>query len=920
MKRYLRTLIILVFLTVCTVVFAPSAAAMGESMNLTIKTVIDNADAYPTQVASLTAMYSAERIYKMTSSESTYKPSYTSSKVFDIKNNQSTVLTFDAYSKANCDTFWFTANQYTDKHLSLASVEFTADSNLKSYTYSPSGTLPNTYAIQPLNWVEVINSAKPTSITLHFKYNPEIGTAAPDPDPAPSYAKTIDYLGDGVTNPDTTANGVNDYRLNLDLTTQAATEDNKADVIFVLDVSGSMGDKLSSGQTKIALLRSTMTDAINSLTTNPNNRVSIIKFSDSSQVLISGSSDKTALLNAVSGLTASGCTNYYASLSDAIGQVNSMTSSDSINRDKVVIFLTDGEPNRANPAVSATSTITYIGQSYAYDVAKKFSNVDKFYSIFIGDNSGSASNLQTVTQLVPVSQEKFMVQASNAQQLKDTFTRFLSKMSNSLYNVSITDALSEYVAYIGGMKATMTSGSGSPVTLTAGVDYSVTTDIGGITVKFLNTLAADTRYALSFNVRSSDKALVDYAASKSYPAIGDPNTDYPGNTTSSGKAGFYSNASASLKYSFGASGTAEKAYSKPVVQVVELPPISANVLLNKVLNGKDLTKDMFSFEVTQVTKDGDVILGTVTNDEDGKIKFDKLETFNLSELGTYTFKVKEVIPATPVKGMIYDTRTLTINVKVTRDGDTLVPEVSYPDGQQFINTYAPEPVYVTLEAAKELTGIKLTANMFSFNLLDAKDVAVDTKQNDAEGKITFTPQVFTKVGTYTYYIRESIPMPADKHITYDLKTVKVTITVTDNDGVLVADVVYDPDATFHNVYSYFPTDSTITFKKILTGMQLTSGMFKFELKDQATGDTVTQTNQADGTVSFKLTYSEPGTHKYIIKEIIPSTPMKYMTYDTHTVEITVNVVDDGTGVLTPEVIYPTNTNFYNSYQVRGGVW
>lgn len=921
MKKYLRNLVVLVFLIVCTVVFAPSAFALGQTMNLTVTTVIDNAADYPAQVAGMSAKYTAQRIYKMNYSSSTaYVPSLTSSKTFNIENGSTSTLKYSSNSNANCDTLWFSSNQYTDKHLSLVSLEYTQSDNLRPYTYSPTGSLPNSYAIDPFNWVEVIDSGKSASITLHFKYNPDIGSVEPDPDPDPAYAKTVDYLGDGVANPDTTAHGVNDYRLSLDLLTQQATEENKADIVFVLDVSGSMGQSLSSGQSKISLLKSTMANAINNLTTNPNNRISIIKFSNSSQVLVSNSSNKTTLLNAINGLSANGCTNYYASLLDAISQVNTMTSTDALNRDKVVIFLTDGEPTFATPAAVSTSTNNYAGYVYACDAAHKFSNVDNFYSVFIGENTGSASTLQTITQMIDVSQEKYMVQATSAQQLTDTFNRFMSKMSSSLYNVIISDGLSDYVDYTGSMKVTSAVGSNTPVMLTAGIHYSVTAGTGNISVKFLDALKANTKYTVSFNVRSSDQALSTYQNNQSYPDIGDQGTDYPGNATSGGKAGFYSNSAASLKYSFGTNGTAEKAYPKPVVQVVEPAPVSADIELTKVLNGKDLEDGMFEFEVSQVTNDGDVVLGTVTNKADGAIDLEPLDTLNLKELGAYTFKFKEKIPSEPAKGMVYDTRTLPVNVTVTRQGDALVTEVTYPDGKQFVNTYAPEPVYVTLEAEKELTGKTLTADMFSFNLLDNLGVAIDTAQNDASGHIQFKPVEITKAGIYKYQIRESVPYPnSDPHIIYDLKTVTATVTVSDNDGVLLADVVYAPEATFQNQYVFTPANETFKVTKVLTGMQLTAGMFTFELKDLGTGETWELTNQADGTVAKTFNYSVPGTYKYSVREKVPVTPMKHMAYDDKTINITVTVTDDGSGNLVSEASY-SSEKFVNSYRVQGSIW
>lgn len=920
MNKYLRDLIAALVLFIAgAVVFAPSAFALGESMDLTVTTVIDNAAEYPAECANLSSKFTAVRIYKMQYS-STYanRPAASSSKVFDIVNNQTTTIQYSNYTSATCDTFWFEANGYTDQHLSLYSVEYTDGDNLKSYTYSPTGSSSDPYSINPFNWAEVIDSSKrAASVTLHFRYNPDIESAEPDPDPEPDYSKKIDYLGDGVPNPDTTAGGKNDYRLYLDVTTQEAAADNKADIIFVLDVSGSMAQNLGSGQSKIAVLKSTMINAINNLTQNQYNRISIIKFANNSQIVISNSTDRGQLISSVQGLTANGATNYYESLLDAISEINTMTGSDTENREKVIIFITDGEPTFAAPAAVSSSTNTYAGMIYACHAARQISNVDRFYSIFIGDNTGSASTLQTITQMVSARKEKYMVQASSSEQVSNTLNRFMSKMGNSLYNVTISDAFSQYVSYAGGLKVTRATGGDEPVTLTAGIDYSVSAGVRDLVVQLLQATTPDSRYTVSFNVRSSAEALDYYDLNQSYPNVGDADTDYPDNATSSGQPGFYSNTSATLSYSFGGSGSAQKVYAKPVVQVVEPDAVPFAIQVRKNLTGKDLEAGMFSFRLIKVTAQGEVVIGTVTNDAAGFITFDSL---SLSKPGTYTYKIKEVIPSAPQPGITYDTKSIQVTVVVTRANDDLVAEVRYPSETVFVNSYTPQPVSVTLKANKELTGRALTAGMFNFSLVEGSGASVETVSNTASGKIQFSPLTFTRAGVYTYTIRESVPIPANPNIVYDLKIITANITVTDEDGVLTANVEYTPDATFRNEYVYSPLSATIELKKVLTGMQLTTGMFRFELKDQNTGKTITETNQADGTISFNLTYTTPGTHTYIIREVIPSSPNKYMTYDTKTIQVKVQVEDDGSGRLITTVTYPADPTFYNSYKVRGGIW
>ncbi len=917
MNKNLRLLIVSFVLFIAyAVMFAPSVFALGESMELTVTTVIDNAAEYPAECAALSSNYSVVRIQKMkNSSRSGNEPLVTTRKLFNIVNNQERKINFGSYHGATCNTFWFEPSNYTDEHLSLHSVEYTDGDNLRSYTYSPTGNPGNPNATEPMNWVEVIDSSKKAaSVTLHFRYNPDIDSVPPDPDPEPDYSKKIDYLGDGDPNPDTTVDGKNDYRLYLDATTQQAEEDNKADIIFVLDVSGSMKYNMGPGQSRISVLKSTMTNAINNLTQNPNNRISIIKFATNSEVLVSNSTDKDQLINSVKGLDANGATNYYQSLLDAESEINNMIGSDTQNREKVIVFITDGEPTNSRPVGASNA---YAGLVYAHNATQQLGNVDRFFSIFIGHDSGSASKLQTLTQMVNVNKEKFMVQASSSDQVSDTLDRFMSKMSNSLYNVTISDELSPYVAYTGELKVTRTTGNEEPVTLKSGIHYSISTEASGPSIQLLEATIPDSKYTMSFNVRSSEEAFDYYDLNQSYPNVGDAGTDYENNVTSSGQPGFYSNISAALKYSFGGNGSAEKVYDKPVVQVVEPEAVSFEIQARKQLTGKDLEEGMFTFELIRVNDNGDVVVGTVANDAHGFITFDSLV---LNKPGTYTYKIKEVIPQTPQPGMTYDSKIIQVMVEVTRSVDDLVAEVRYPSETVFVNTYTPQPVSVILEVNKELTGRALTAGMFDFSLLEESGVSIETVSNTAAGKVQFSPLTFTKADVYNYTIKESLPIPANPNIEYDLKIINAKITVTDKDGALTANVQYTPDATFRNKYTYPPLSASIELKKVLTGMQLTTGLFEFELKDEATGSTITEKNRSDGTISFDLTYTNPGTHTYTIKEVIPTSPNKYMTYDEKTIEVTVKIEEDDSGKLVTEVTYPDDPVFYNSYKVRGGIW
>ena len=113
-------------------------------------------------------------------------------------------------------------------------------------------------------------------------------------------------------------------------------------------------------------------------------------------------------------------------------------------------------------------------------------------------------------------------------------------------------------------------------------------------------------------------------------------------------------------------------------------PTQVSIGAIKVLEGRELKKDEFSFKVV-----GEDIESTVTNDADGKISFDK---FEYDEPGTYVYTISEV--KGDEAGMTYDKSVFTATVNVVDDGEgNLKASVAYAKGDKsvegivFNNTY-----------------------------------------------------------------------------------------------------------------------------------------------------------------------------------------------------------------------------------------
>lgn len=899
-----------------------SYASVG-ALNVRVKTVIENVDQAPAAVRTKNFNYNIIRIVNMYRMEGKcLVPNDNSPKQgFSWKHGEVSSISFNPVGgNTSYDILVFQTAANTDSHLSLSRIEYT--SNTRSYTYNDGGKAST--PVSPFNWAQVINSnGGSAEVTLYFRYNPDIGELGKAPDPEVSYSKQIDYLGDGGGNPDTSAGGPNDYRLYLSLGTQEAEKDKDKDIVFLLDVSNSMTEKLGSS-TRFAHMKSTLASTIGTLTQNSNNRISIIRFGTNTHTLISHSSDKARLKQIVENMAlpggSEGGTNYYSAFKEASSILAGLNDP---NRETVVFFLTDGLPTSALPAVDAIgySKQYAVALPYAVDAASNFPQTDRFYSVFIGDNPGDASTLQTVTQKVNVSIEKYMVHVSSPEQLKNTFDRFLSRVGGLLFDVKIEDELSEYVDYAGESKVVSIIG-GNERRLLASTDYRLSVDGSSkkVLLELIGNTVAGARYVLSFNVRANDNALVYYDVNKSYPHTGDAGTDYGSNTTSSGQPGFYSNNQAVLRYKFDGGRSVEKTYPKPVIQVVAPPAIPIVIEGKKELTGMDLEADQFEFELYEESESGaKTVVSTAKNDADGNIVFDSL---NVTRPGAYRYFMREVIPQTPQPGMTYDETVFEIRVKIEWiENELKATEIDYTQVPVFKNKYEAAPVIITIEALKELEGRALANGEFDFSLTQS-GALIGTARNDGAGKISFDPITITMPNDYEYMIREVPPIPADEHIIYDVAPRKVKVKVRDVGGRLDADITYEPDNVFKNKFQFKPVQPVIQLKKVLYGMRLEGANFSFELKSLSDNEKTVVSNNNNGDIIFgDIVFSSPGVYLYEVRELLPDQPNEYMTYDTDKViGVTVTVSDDGTGDLQADVSFSEDPVFYNYYKVRGGIW
>ena len=187
---------------------------------------------------------------------------------------------------------------------------------------------------------------------------------------------------------------------------------------------------------------------------------------------------------------------------------------------------------------------------------------------------------------------------------------------------------------------------------------------------------------------------------------------------------------------------------------------------------------------------------TVTENELTAI-FEELE-FNT--VGVFEYTITEIDDGVP--GVTYDTTPHAVTVTVTADPDTneLSAAVAY-DGEEALvitNTYSTTPCVAAPEVTKEITGRAWNADdEFIFDIAAVTEgapmpeitFAVATKDKVIAA---FGDMVFTAPGVYVYTITErpgNIP-----YATYDTAPHTVTITVTDVDSQLVAEIDYEGKA------------------------------------------------------------------------------------------------------------------------------
>lgn len=349
----------------------------------------------------------------------------------------------------------------------------------------------------------------------------------------------------------------------------------------------------------------------------------------------------------------------------------------------------------------------------------------------------------------------------------------------------------------------------------------------------------------------------------------------------------------------------------------------------KILTGKEMQEDEFSFQIEAITENAPMPLNTIVkNAANGHIDFGKI---TYDRAGIYEYTVVELAgqdtrydydeSVYKVTVIVRDNSrgVLTAEITLTKD-DMPSQEIVFRNG--FVPTEITYDVSTDFEISKELAGRPLGAGEFQFTLVNALtgQQIGGVVANEADGTISLPVITLPEVGDYHFDINEvegnkagvtydtaeyhlllTVAQTAEGDLYVKTKTLyKSTISKVEVGGVLTEvtnfeNVTEGGKIQFTNVYKAEATEYQIIGTKVLEGRDLAEEEFSFQLLDEAGDEVETVTNLADGSIVFTaIPVDEEGEYIYTVIEVAGEDDS--ITYDETEYTVVVIVTDllDGT--------------------------
>ena len=640
-----------------------------------------------------------------------------------------------------------------------------------------------------------------------------------------------------------------EYTLHLtasgDSTSSTVTTVTPADIVLVMDKSGSMKGELDSNAKEAAnaLAKKLLTDKNSKLPSEQQVQMAVVTFSTEASLKQKFTTNVSEINNAVRG-NPDGGTNWEA----ALKQANDLQGRSGVK--KHIIFLSDGNPTYRTTSYSGCYSYSLWGwtahpeyttpescraqrytwgenpdggsdgaygagssDDYGFNYAAALAEANRRgdAALYVVKTSTDANKMADLAeQANAVNGKEF--DGTNAANLTKAFDQIYSSITSSakIRVFSITDTLSQWVdpvefaGVVNGTDITqyVTVKNGS-IKLTSGYAATYSVDSSGnrtVTVTFNGTdgIVAEKTDVIdvSFKVKPSDAAYTNYASGNNYPNTGDVQTG----AASAGQQGYYSNADAKLNYCVltevnGATSCerTEAEYPHPVVQV-KLGKINitkqwsdgADKHANDSVTVQLQRKAIDSADSTAVNVGDPITLNAANN---------WTTTVNNLVPG-YTYSVVET-PGNDRYDVTYTGNNADLTKKMVwssnADAGTLKATIT--------NTLKTVSLQHLISVRKNLTGREWKdSDQFGFTLeaednaplpascKDQQPCTVTVKHDSTEHSAAFSDITYNAGGaTYTYYVTENSGSISALH--YSQAKYKVVVTVAkNNDGAWTASV------------------------------------------------------------------------------------------------------------------------------------
>lgn len=566
-----------------------------------------------------------------------------------------------------------------------------------------------------------------------------------------------------------------EYTLNLDVT-GAKGEAQGADILFIIDTSGSMGSGYGSVYNNLLpSLKKLLTDSDTGIidrvfaTEGNVNSVAYVSFAGMNETKVSSwyqTSGKNTLKRNINNLSATGGTNWTYAMDQASALLDQKKNS---KNEKIVIFLSDGTP-----------TYSYSFNGWYYEENGDGSSTKNSYysdAINVVRNSGSLSLAQIYSVYLTTETKDGMAKFSdpltnselvNGINLNSALNEILNKVIPTYKNVVITDTLSNYVEFAESSPTiTVKKRTSSGVVTTLSTkEYSSSVTDKSVTIRLLNgdSLEDGATYTISFKVKPSEQANQKFA-DDGYTDRGDAGTG----VTSAGKDGFYSNVKDSTRVSYSVNEKDDSAsYPMPVVQVTT--------------HELTYTKE-WKYPDSVAEPEEDVILDVVyTDGTKGTITLKKENGYTYTEQVPVTKKISSITEK-QINGY-------TASYEIT-DGTSAVVTNSYSKVttsaiqviKKWVGGTSHNPIKVSLYRSK---------GDESAEKYDTVTLSEDNEWTHRWDKLPLSEGTGDKEIFYTYAVREeNTPENYQSNIVYDSKDDQTNVTITNT---------YDPNCADEDYY------------------------------------------------------------------------------------------------------------------------